>query len=354
MSIEEVGVPVARQDSLQRWLRHVQENPVLYGAVLVFVALCGVAGLLYRMNVAASERAFMTRYAAALEIEDSKARLVELELLAQENNRWTPEIVYLAGETAVRAQAYDQAEAAFKRVREEFANSEYAATALDGMAFIAENRGGYEQALALYQEAAGNYANTFTGRRQALNIGRVQERLGDLEAAVASYESQLEMFPDSNTAGEAREALDRLKKEHPELFPDETVEQEALAEDLQGTAEAEPASDAGKIAEAVPSAEQSEETPGAPAEAAEADAETGPDKAVGAPEQQGQASPAEASEDTGAEEASPAPAGTQEAQETAETSGLPAGEAGSANAGTGPALEPEEGQAGMETAASSS
>jgi len=265
-----IGVPVVEPSEFERWAGKVRENPLLYGAGAGFVILCFIAGVIFRVNAREAELRVMTQYAKAMETEDPAQRTAELERVSQQSTRWTDEALYMLAESAVRAQDYAKAEEAFKRVRAEFPDSEYAPRAVAGLAYLAENRGDWNAALPAYQEVIEKWPNTFIARCQPLNVGRVQEAMGDLAAAVESYQNQTELFPDSNVAAQAQAALDRLRLSHPELFPaaPPAPAPEASAETAAETIPAAPAPEvsaeaAGEAASAPVSEAPAEETPAA-------------------------------------------------------------------------------------------
>lgn len=270
--IEETAITVLGIDAksdLGRFLLHVRENPTVYAAGLLLTVLAILAGFVWRGSVQASERNVMSDYAAALlETEDEAIRATKLEQLAEQvSGRWAPEVVYMAGESALSQGATDKAAAAFERVLKDFPQSEYASRAAEGQAYIAESKGDFQAALAGYQGVAEKYGATFTGKLQQNNIGRVQEALKNFQGAVDAYKKQQEVFPDSMAAAKAKEALDRLKSEHPELFPAETPAPAADAAAATPDTAATPAPAPAPAAEA-PAAAPAE----APAPAAEAPA----------------------------------------------------------------------------------
>lgn len=221
-SVKDIGSPLAEQrDELQRWVAHVRDNLVLYAASALFIVACAFAGMWFSVSRSDADRSFATKYAAALEKEKPEEQLAALEPLAGEKNRLTPEVLYMIGETAIRASAYDKAESAFKRVTEEYAASDYAPQAAEGLAFLAENKGDLDGALASYQKVLEKWPNSFIGRRQPFNIARVLEAKGDIKGAIDSYRNQVNLFPDSKVAGNAQKELDRLKESNPLLFPAE-------------------------------------------------------------------------------------------------------------------------------------
>jgi TolA-binding protein len=162
----------------------------------------------------------VTQYATALETVDPALQAAELERLATGSDAWSVEALYMRAESSVRAREFGKAEEGFQRVVAEAPDSEYAPRAADGLAFLAENSGDYEAALKGYQQVYSRWSGTFTGRRQPFNIGRVLESLERFEEAVRSYEDQVAGFPGSRVALQATAALDRLRGEHPALFPD--------------------------------------------------------------------------------------------------------------------------------------
>lgn len=263
------GEPHAPKPSpLHVFLDHLQENPTTYAAGVLVVVLALFAGLIWNGSVAARDRAVMSDYAKAVIVtEDPALRATELERLASQNNgRWTAEIVYMAAEADATQGNLDKAKAGFERVLAEFGSSEYASRAADGLAFLAENKGDYASALGQYTEIATKYANTLTGRIVYNKIGRVHEALNDPKAALDAYTKQTEVFPDSEAAKAAQEAIDRLKSAFPTL--DGSVAPAPAAE-AAPAAETAPAPEAAPVVEAAPAPEAA---PAAEAPATEAPA----------------------------------------------------------------------------------
>ena len=255
--IAHVGTETVSKSDFQRVQEYVQENPLFCAAAAGLVAVCLVAGILYWAHGVASEHEAMTRYAQAMATEDPAQRAAELEELAQGPGRWAAEALYMAGESAIRAQEYDTAEAAFRRVREQYPDTEYVPRAVEGLAFLAENRGDLQEALEGYQEVSEKWPGSFAGRCQPLNIARVQEGLGNLGAAIESYQAQTELFPGSHAAAKAQAALERLSGKHPDLFPAEPLAPEP---DTETAPETPAAQSAGDGSEAAPDSPDKPET----------------------------------------------------------------------------------------------
>lgn len=215
----DAAVIETEQGDFKRLLQHAQENTVLYLAGFGFLALCLIAGSLYRLNQDLVEEAKVTAYAAALGSSDPALRAAELERVATGTDMWSMEALYVMGETALGAREFVKAEEAFRRVVAEGGETAYAVRAADGLAFLMENSGDFEGALAGYQGVVAGWPNTFVARRQALNIGRVLESLDRVEEAIQSYRDQVGEFPGSNVAARATMALARLRVKHSDLFP---------------------------------------------------------------------------------------------------------------------------------------
>jgi len=240
MAENESKAPVAGGDEAvpsdwQKALVYAMENPRTVLAAVAFVVLCAVAGALYSLNAAIQDQHAMTLYATALDEEDAAARAEELQKVAAAGNRWSAEALYLAGEAAIEAKVYDKARELLERVVNEHGKTPFAPQAAEALAFLDENDGKLEEALAGYTKIFETWDNSFTGRRQPINMGRIQEALGQLPEAVASYEKQVEIFADSSVAMNAERALARLRSENPALFPDAAAEAPA---DAPATAEA--------------------------------------------------------------------------------------------------------------------
>ena len=211
------------QGGLAQLVLQLRENALKVGLAVSFIILCVIVGAVVRMNANAGKISDNTEYASAIMEEETETSLEALNAAAENNTTWNAEVTYMAAETALRDQDYTKAEAHFKKVVENFADSEYAPRAADGLAFILENRGENEAALVAYTEIKDKWGDSFTGRCQFLNIGRVQEALGNFEAAREAYETQINRLPDTNTERKARMALDALEQDHPELFPEEVI-----------------------------------------------------------------------------------------------------------------------------------
>lgn len=207
------------QSDLQALLNHLKERPWAYAGATAFVALCFLAGMVYRLQAQERDRQLMTKYARALKTADPAVRVAELEALTEQKSAVTAEALYMMGEAAFQAKEYDKAKAAFERLRKEYPDSAFAPQAVEGMGYVAEERGELELAVSCYQEVLAKWPDSITARWQALNLGRCLERLERLQEAVAAYGQQVATFPGSNAAKDAAAALERIESAHPELFP---------------------------------------------------------------------------------------------------------------------------------------
>ena len=213
---------------MMRLLMHAQEHPMLYVGGVLFVAFCIVAGLLIRASRIDAAAKITSKYVEANLETDPAARLTKLEAALKDAGDWTPEMTYVMGETAIQAQQYDKAKAAFETVRDKFAKSEYADRAISGLAFLQENAGDLDGAIKTYEQLAKDYPKGFATKLAPFEIGRLQEELGHLPEAIKAYQQQQEVFPESATAQKADQALKRLKEAHPELFPEEKKPEAAV------------------------------------------------------------------------------------------------------------------------------
>ena len=206
----------------QRLVESIREYPVLWGAGVLFVVVCLVAGLAYRVNTANRTLDATTQFARAVTTEDPALRTTELDQLSQRGPLAT-DAVYMAGEAAYQAKDYAKAKAFFQRLRSDFPQSKFTPDAVEGLGFIAENEGDPDGALAAYNEVIEKWPGSVARRRQELNIARVQERKGNFKEAADAYKFHSENYPESVFMPEVDTALDRLKESHPELFPAEAA-----------------------------------------------------------------------------------------------------------------------------------
>lgn len=287
----------AAQPEWKQALEYVKKNPTKVAGSIGFVLLCVAVGGLFSLKNKADDKKVTTEYAAALNTEDPELRSAALKEVAESSTRWSVEALYLTAETAIEAKSYDEARAAFEQVLAAHGDSDYAPMAADGLAFLDENDGKLEDALAGYTKVFETWDDTVTGRRQLLNIARVEEALGKHADAVKHYEQQVEVFPESSVANKAQVALARLKSSMPELFPEEEAEESAEAVTEEAPAEEAPA-EAAPVEAAPEEAAPVEAAPveAAPAEAAPveaAPAEAAPAEEASAEEAQVTEAPAE-------------------------------------------------------------
>lgn len=264
----------------QRLVENIREYPAFWGAGVLFVAVCLVAGLVYRVNTANRTLDLTTQFARAVTTEDPALRTTELEPLSQ-RGPLAADAVYMAGEAAYQAKDYAKAKAFFQRLRSDFPESKFAPDAVEGLGFIAENEGDVDGALADYKEVIEKWPGSVARRRQELNIARVQERKGNFKEAVEAYKFHVENYPESIFMPEVTEALDRLKESHPDLFPAEPAQAPAAAE----TPGAAPDATAAPPAEAPAAAPEAAPVPEAPAPGAEKPAATPEPAKAPAPQQ---------------------------------------------------------------------
>jgi tetratricopeptide (TPR) repeat protein len=244
--------------------------PVVIGIAVVLV--CLAAGGAIQLSRMAAEADAATAYANAVFEEDEEARYTALETASKYDSPWGVEALYLLGEEAIAKSEWDKARTAFEQVVSNHADSPLAPRAAEGLAFIDEANGAYEQALEGYRKVAANWPDSFAGRCQPYNIARVLETLGQMRDAVASYKNQAVVFKDSKIAEEANTALDRLRISHPDLFADEAAAEAAPVVDGAAAPATEAASAEAAPATTEPAA--ASEAPAPAADAAEPVAET--------------------------------------------------------------------------------
>ena len=209
-----------QKGDLAALVEQIKENPVLYLGAFLFIVLCFLAGMIYRGYSKSVLRETNTAYAKAMDEQDPALRYDALKAIvdAGGNAESMAEIIYMTAETAYRVQKYDEAKALFERVRTESPEAAFVPDAVEGLGYIAEDQGDYDAAYGFYQEITQTWPGSFTARRQPLNRGRVDEQRGKLAEAIEAYREQTALFPGAQVAKQAEAALDRLGKEHPELF----------------------------------------------------------------------------------------------------------------------------------------
>lgn len=214
------------KNQLLQWWSHIKENLYLYVFSVVFIILCVLIGAIYGAYKTSKTRDIMTQYANAVLKEDLNEKLSALKPLLDTNSSLTPEILYVYAETAFALGKIDEAETIWKKLCEKYPQSEWVPNAREGLGYLEEIRKNYDNAINIYKEIKEKWGNSFIAKRQSFNIARVLEAKQDLQGAIEAYKKQQEEFPESSVANKAKNALERIKSEHPELFPEEKKEEE--------------------------------------------------------------------------------------------------------------------------------
>ena len=191
--------------------RFIRENPVLSAGVVVFVLLCALAGLLYRVSVNVQERESATQYVEALDAEKPAEEAKELEPVSEQGGEMGELALYRMGEAAFSAGEYDKAKTAYQDFVTRYPDSAHAADALEGLGYVAENAGDFDAAAGKYEEVITRWPASFQALRQKYNIGRAREKQERFEDAIRAYRDQVAEFPESYVARQAQAALDRLR-----------------------------------------------------------------------------------------------------------------------------------------------
>ena len=224
---------VEAENEWDRFTASVQQNPAMYIGGVIFIGLAIVAGLTINLGVSAAKRAEATAFARAMAEDDAALRGEQLEAAIPAAGEFGDQALFAAGNAYYSAGEFDKAGDAFKQLTEDFPESKLVAEAYEGLGYVAEENGEFEQALAHYTKAK-DFSTTYAAKRQDYNIGRVQERLKDFTKAKAAYEAQEIAFPGSVVGQNATAALSRLQTTYPDLFPQEvtTAPQDTGAEEV--------------------------------------------------------------------------------------------------------------------------
>lgn len=222
------------KNQLLLWWTHIKENLYLYVFSIVFILLCVIIGLVYGSYKSSKTKDVMTRYASAVLKEDLQEKLDALKPLMDTNSPLTPEILNVYAETAFALGKIDEAETVWKKLCEKYPQSEWIPNAREGLGYLEELRKNYDNAINIYKEIKEKWNNSFIARRQSFNIARVLEAKQDLQGAIDAYKKQQEEFPETAIANKAKNALDKIKTEHPELFPEEKKQEEKTEDTSKG------------------------------------------------------------------------------------------------------------------------
>ncbi|HQN02270.1 MAG TPA: tetratricopeptide repeat protein [Candidatus Hydrogenedentes bacterium] len=236
-SVSHLFVPEEPKTEWQKILAHLEENIKLYAAGAIFVLICLAIGALIRVNAVAKEKEVATKYAEAALEADAKPRLEKYKAISESAGRWTPEVLYMMGETAIEAGEKETARQAFDKVISEYGDSDFAAPALEGLAFLARDEGRLEDALKTYEDLISKWPGAYVARCAHFTIGELLEALDRPQEAITAYRKQTTVFPESSVATKAEQALERMEEAHPDLFPAEEGEGEGATSAEAGVAD---------------------------------------------------------------------------------------------------------------------
>ncbi len=219
------------KNQLLLWWSHIKENLYMYIFSILFILLCVLIGTGYGLYKTSKTKDVMTQYASAVLKENLEEKLEALKPLLDTNSTLAPEIMYVYAETAFALGKIDEAENVWKKLCEKYPHSEWVPNAKEGLGYLEELRKNYDNAINIYKDIKEKWGNSFIAKRQSFNIGRVLEAKEDLQGAIEAYKKQEEEFPESSIATKAKNALEKIKAEHPELFPEEKKDEEKTQEE---------------------------------------------------------------------------------------------------------------------------
>ncbi|HOC67658.1 MAG: Outer membrane protein assembly factor BamD [Candidatus Hydrogenedentes bacterium ADurb.Bin101] len=225
-SVSHLLVPEEPKTEWQKILAHLEENIKLYAAGAVFILICLAIGALIRVNAVVKEKEVATKYVEAALEQEAKPRLEKYKAISESAGKWTPEVLYMMGETALEAGEKETARQAFDKVISEYGDSDFAAPAMEGLAFLARDEDRLEDALKMYEDLISKWPGAYVARCAHVTIGELLEALDRPQEAISAYRKQITVFPESSVATKAEQALDRMAAAYPDLFPAEEGEGE--------------------------------------------------------------------------------------------------------------------------------
>lgn len=196
----------------------VKEHPLRYVAGFFLIIAAGLGFLFYSTGVEARNEEAATKLVRAVNADEPAERVAMLDALVQESTNLTAEALYLKAENAFAIDDFDTARAGFEQLLAEYPNFQFTPAALEGLGYIEEAQGDYEEAIVHYLDVQVRYPGTYAARRQHYNLGRAYAAQGMIEEAVESFRRQVGEFPDSVIAGRAQHELHEYQGSHPELF----------------------------------------------------------------------------------------------------------------------------------------
>jgi len=193
---------------------------LLTGIVVLAIVVYAISS--HKKRAEAESRRWLSaaieKYAATLQyapdsdvrtkLEEARGEFEEVRNLYATTKAAGTALLYL-GHIDYRLGEYEKALECYKQFLREHPDSPFAAQAQEGVGYCLEELGRLEEALEAYKKVA-EYENSYLICEVGLNVGRCLERLGRLEEAKAEYEKVIEEFPNTIQEKLARRRLNLL------------------------------------------------------------------------------------------------------------------------------------------------
>lgn len=119
--------------------------------------------------------------------------------------------LYYMGDAYYGSGQYGLARECYEQYLQEYPRGQFAPNAQEGVAYVAESEGKFDEAIGHYMKLVETYGDSHIAQHAWYNIGSCHEQTGEWAAAADAYETQLSLHPMSAWTGKAETRLGEIR-----------------------------------------------------------------------------------------------------------------------------------------------
>ena len=195
---------------IERFVKERYQHAAVLGVVVLFaIVFVSVYFHYSRKRQAEALRAVEQ----ALASETVEARLPLLQDVVDEygGTLFGVRASYYLGDAYYESRQYDLARKCYDDYLRKYPRAEFSPNALEGLAYVAESEGKFEEAIEHHRKLAETYGDSYIAQHAWYNIGRCYEQTGNWASAADAYERQISLYPMSAWSGKADARLGEIR-----------------------------------------------------------------------------------------------------------------------------------------------
>ena len=118
---------------------------------------------------------------------------------------------YYLGDAYYKSGQYDSARQCYEDYLRDYPRAEFSPNAQEGLAYVAESEGKFDEAIEHYMKLVETYADSYVAQHAWYNVGRCHEQTGNWASAADAYERQVSLYPMSSWSDKAEARLGEIR-----------------------------------------------------------------------------------------------------------------------------------------------